>query len=286
MIIQYKSYALGRYADDKAYILNFVILVILLSYRHITYRMSGDHYYMLEFCYFGNAIMYAMIFFFPECQHLYLASFAFAAGPIGWALALVRCKFVLHSIDNLTSVFIHFTPMTLMWNLHWKTQYNDNKKWIFYDSRKDTLSWSFIGNYYFCSVSTYLVWCVLYYLIVFVIAKKRIAERNYNTLKTYYESQGGAEGRFLNRFGAKYSGLVYLGSHFTVFLFTATVGILCYFSFYLHCILVVAMSSACFWNGASYYMHYFSRKYEVNLAKLDEVEQKIEEGLQEAKKNA
>jgi len=78
---------------------------------------------MLEFCYYGNLIMYTFLFLSPQSQMLYYASFAFATGPLGWALPLVRCKFVLHSVDSLTSVFIHYTPLMLMWNLHWRTQY-------------------------------------------------------------------------------------------------------------------------------------------------------------------
>lgn len=48
-IIQYKSYALGRYADNEAYWLNLVILIGLYIWRNITYRMTGEHYYMFEF---------------------------------------------------------------------------------------------------------------------------------------------------------------------------------------------------------------------------------------------
>ena len=41
------------------------------------------------------------------------------------------------------------------------------------------------------------------------------------------------------------------------------------------------MSSTSIWNGASYYMDYFSKKYEINLSKLDKLKQKIDDDLSE-----
>lgn len=101
---------------------------------------------------------------------------------MGWALALVGCKFVLHSVDQLTSVFIHFTPMTLMWNLHWYTQYSKTKTWEFYDATQDTFSLQFLKEYFMAAVGAYLFWAVIYYIVMFVIAEKRIRERGYGKL--------------------------------------------------------------------------------------------------------
>jgi len=48
--------------------------------------------------------------------------------------------------------------------------------------------------------------------------------------------------------------------------------------------MMIGLSSTCFWNGATYYMDHFSKKYEVNLAKLDEMQKKVSEELGETKK--
>lgn len=273
--IQYKSYILGACPDNGVYLFNFMLLILLYTWRNITYRMTGDHYYMLEFCYYGNVVMYLMIFMFPESKWMYQAVFAFTTGPIAWALPLVQIKFILHSIDSLTSIFIHYTPMILMWNLHWRTQYSTTRDWALYDAKKDTFSIEFLKDYYKAGICQYLLWSFLYYMIVFVIAAKRIKSRNYATLMTYYSEKGGAETRFFNRFGPQYAGLMYLASHFGVFLVTSTIGLFSYFSFYFHSVFIIAMSSCCFWNGATYYMDYFSKKYESNLSKLDDLKEKI-----------
>ena len=282
--IQYKSFILGSYPDNGVYLFNFCLLAMLFIWRNITYRMSGDHYYMLEFCYYANVVMYIFLFFYPESRMLYYACFAFAAGPLAWALPLVKCKFVLHSIDSLTSVFIHYTPMLLMWNLHWRTQFSQNRGWALYDAQADTFSLEFLKNYYSAILVFYIAWAIVYYLIVYVVAAKRIRARNYATLMTYYQEKDGVENKFFNKFGARYAILMFLASHFLVCMLTSTIALLAYFNFWIHVALLVTMSSTCFWNGANYYMDYFSKKYEVNLAKLDELRDKINQELTESQK--
>lgn len=126
--------------------------------------------------------MYVYIFLFPENQSMYYIAFAFANGPMAWALPLTGNLFVLHSIDKLTSVFIHFTPLVLMWNLHWQTQYSEKKTWAFFDAKQDTLSFTFVGNYLMAAVAGYLIWAVTYYIIINFAAKKRIRDRGHGIL--------------------------------------------------------------------------------------------------------
>lgn len=284
IIIQYKSYALGRYPDYGVYLLNFILLILLYLWRNVTYRISKEHYYMFEFCYYGNLVMYFFIFLFPEWKMMYYASFAFWAGPIGWALALTGCSFVLHSVQQLTNCFIHFTPMILMWNLHWRTQYNENRGWNLYDAKKDTLTFSFIKDYYTSCLIVYLFWAVNYYILVFVILDKRIKERHYETIITYYTSRENAIGKYLKSFGENYSGLAYVITHFLVCQILFSISIVCYFSYYFHLFVIVLTSSVSFWNGASFYMDYFSKKYEINLAKLDKLHEKVGEDIINDKK--
>ena len=77
IVIQYKSFALGKYPDNGVYILNLALMIFLLIWRNVTFRIDKTHYYMFEFCYFANVVLYIFIFFFPENKTLYLASFAF-----------------------------------------------------------------------------------------------------------------------------------------------------------------------------------------------------------------
>ncbi|CAI2370863.1 unnamed protein product [Moneuplotes crassus] len=272
IMIQYKSFVLGMNPDNGVYILNLILLVLLLIWRNITYRLDNSHYYMMEFCYFANVILYTFIFFFPENRTLYLACFAFCCGPVGWALALVGCSFVIHNVNQLTSIFIHFTPMVLMMNLHWRTQYNEDRGWKLYDAKKDEFGWEFIKDYYKSAITVYLVWAVLYYLLVYVILKNRITERNYTTLANYHINKNSSVGKFIMKLGPNYQGLMYVGSHFLSVMVIFTVTLASYFNMWVNIVIMFLASSVSIWNGATFYMEYFSKKYEINLKKLEETE--------------
>jgi hypothetical protein len=282
--IQYKAYALGRYADNGVFLLNLVLLILLLVWRNFSYRFAKNHYYMFEFCYFANVILYVFIFFFPTSRFLYLGCFAICNGPVGWALALVGCSFVLHDISQLTNCFIHFTPMALMWSVHWKTQYSEDIGWDLYDAKQDTFSWQFVKDYYFSASMIYLMWVIPYYLFVFVILKKRIKERNYTTLVGYHIDRNTFVGKFVTKHGPKYQGILYCVSHFASCMIAVTVSMICFFSFYFNCLVMIVTSSVSFWNGATFYMDYFSKKYEINLKKLDELQTQVTKDLDNCEK--
>ena len=283
IVIQYKSFILGMSPDNWVYTFNFILLIVLLLWRNITYRIDNSHYYMLEFCYFANIVFYFFIFLFPESKTLYLASFAFCCGPVGWALALVGCSFVIHNINQLTSCFIHFTPMVLMMNLHWRTQYNEDRGWILYDAKQDTFGWTFVKDYFKSAVLVYLVWAVFYYVLVYVLLKNRIRERHYTTLATYHVDKKSSVGKYLLSLGPNFQGLMYVGTHFLCVFIIFSFTIICYFNMYVNIVIMFLSSSICFWNGATFYMDYFSKKYELNLQKLDELQDKVEEDLSPSK---
>jgi hypothetical protein len=165
--------------------------------------------------------------------------------------------------------------MILMWNIHWRTQYNEDRGWALYDAKKDTFSWQFVKDYYCAAIPIYLIWAVLYYVIVFILLKKRIKERNYDTLVAYHITRNTAVGKWVLKLGPGYAGLIYVASHFTAITVIFTVTIICYFSYYFNLMVIVLTSSVSFWNGATFYMDYFSKKYEANLAKLDELHEQV-----------
>jgi hypothetical protein len=242
--------------------------------------MVGDHYYLIEFCYFGNAMMYAFIFFFPESKAMYYGCYVLGSGAIGWALSLVGCKFVLHNVDFLTSVFIHMTPLTTMWNVHWKTSYNEELSWNLYDAKNDTFGVDFLLNYYGYAILFYVIWASAFYLVTFVIAKKRMEKRGYHNLYKMFMTKGkGFEYNFINKYGEKYTVPMYFVMHFLSFLVTSTIALPGFFFFSYSCVMMVYLCGSSFWNGATYYMDYFSKKYEVNLMKLDEIEKHINDEL-------
>lgn len=124
----------------------------------------------------------------------------------------------------------------------------------------------------FCiPLALYLLWVFLYSLKVFVISSKRIQERNYETMYIYYMNQAWAA-KILSSFGMKFAPLVFMSLHVTFFIISSVFAALAYSSFALHTCLLLTWIALSIWNGANFYMEYFSRKYEAGLKALEEIE--------------
>jgi hypothetical protein len=114
----------------------------------------------------------------------------------------------------------------------------------------------------------YLLWASLYSLKIFVCSAKKIKERNYETMYVYYIQQPWAE-RILYTFGRRFAPLVFMSLHVTFFVISSIFAILGYTSFYIHTAFLLMWITLSIWNGANFYMEYFSRKYESSLKALD-----------------
>lgn len=89
----------------------------LLSLRCYLYRQYKWHYFLLDFCYLVNALGFLVVLS-PLCrspvawQTLFLSS----SGPVLWAIVAWRNSLVFHSLDKVTSVYIHLFPALLAWS--------------------------------------------------------------------------------------------------------------------------------------------------------------------------
>ena len=81
---------------------------------------------------------------------------------------------------------------------------------------------------------------------------------------------------FLKNRDLSLSPLGFMCSHFLFFLASHLVSILQYHFFWLNTLFVVYYSVLSVWNGACFYMEYFSKKYELQLSELEKMQQTAE----------
>ena len=129
---------------------------------------------------------------------------------------------------------------------------------------------------YFISIfliplGVYLLWASLYSLKIFVCSAKKIKERNYETMFVYYIEQPWAY-KILNTFGIRFAPLVFMSLHVCFFIVCSVFAIIGYTSFYINTFFLCMWTTLSIWNGANFYMEYFSRKYEASLKALDKIE--------------
>lgn len=99
--------------------------VVLLSYRWYAYKKERNHYFLFDFCYFCNFLV-LLYLWLPEQVlgptvrgGLFSTCFAMANGPVLCAIVFWRNSLVPHSIDKMTSLFIHVSPTLALSGLKW-----------------------------------------------------------------------------------------------------------------------------------------------------------------------
>lgn len=64
-------------------------------------------------CYFVNILDLLWLWVFPESTVLFICCYLLTMGPLGSAIITWRNSLVFHSVDKVTSLFIH---MCVLWD--------------------------------------------------------------------------------------------------------------------------------------------------------------------------
>eukprot|EP00834_Sanchytrium_tribonematis_P000040 NODE_2_length_91304_cov_0.692462.p40 type:complete len:247 gc:universal NODE_2_length_91304_cov_0.692462:21032-21772(+) len=161
------AFLVGRYPllFPKIYIF---IVSTLISIRYYLYKKENYHYFLFDFCYILNGLLIFQILF--PTDFLFTVVFCLAHGPVGWATAIWKNAFVFHSIDKITSVYIHILPCVTIFVMTWCVE----------ERKAHENIWM---NYYFTlSMIVYSVWQTAYY---FFFEKKKEKIENGERVTSY-----------------------------------------------------------------------------------------------------
>lgn len=89
-------------------------LAYFMPIRAYTYHRKGYHYFLADLCYFVNFIELLSIWAFPRSKRLLISTYCLAYGNNAVAIAMWRNSLVFHSLDKVTSLFIHVMPPVAM----------------------------------------------------------------------------------------------------------------------------------------------------------------------------
>ncbi|GAB7358416.1 hypothetical protein MBLNU230_g2483t1 [Neophaeotheca triangularis] len=103
------GYLIGAF-PEYFHIWYTVQLAYFMPVRWYKYHKIGFHYFLADLCYFVNLLMVLSIWFFPQSKRLFIATYCLAMGNNAVAIAMWRNSLVFHSLDKVTSLFIHIMP--------------------------------------------------------------------------------------------------------------------------------------------------------------------------------
>ncbi|MCJ1478470.1 hypothetical protein MMC13_007150 [Lambiella insularis] len=85
-------------------------LLYFMPIRWYTYHKRGYHYFLADLCYFVNFLLLLTVWGFPQSKRLFISTYCLAYGNNAVAIAMWRNSMVFHSLDKVTSLFIHIMP--------------------------------------------------------------------------------------------------------------------------------------------------------------------------------
>jgi len=91
----------------------------LIIWRVYSYWQHQWQYFCLDFCYFGNTIIAIILWLFPGCPEMFAVQFSLAHGMLYLGAFSFYNSLVFHSVDKMTSTYIHTVPVLLTFGIRW-----------------------------------------------------------------------------------------------------------------------------------------------------------------------
>jgi hypothetical protein len=255
----------------------FVSLILpLMLKRYVDYKTNKWQYFLLDFCYLVNVTCFIQILL-PVSQYtdiIFQVNYLLANGPLAWAIVLWRNSLVFHSIDKVTSVYIHLFPILLSFCTRW---FNPNQTDISMD-RITILTYSIL---------LYVVWQICYFLKTEYFDKAKLDKDCTIQTSLRWLSNDTKNGmhrmvlKLLRRmnmmrpdesFNPKETKtkIIFIVFQFLFTLTTFTLVPFMYQSFMFNSLFLIFLTSVAIYNGANYYIEVFSVKYRQQMNKNGE----------------
>lgn len=241
--------------------------IAMLALRFTHYRWSRQHYYLLDWCYLANAMLMLHIWVYPTNLLLAKVTFAHSFGPLLWSILAFRNSIVYHSLDKMTSHFMHLYPACVCWTIRWHTA-DPLAAHLREAGPGVAAAWEggSLRDLVLLPMLPYMLWAVLYYLKVFVISSSKIQQRGYETLFQFStQSRRSLFGSVVLRFRPSLQPLVYMCLHLLLTLATMSLNQLWWRSYAANTAFLACIFAASAWSGATFYFDVFAARYLASL---------------------
>lgn len=277
-LIAAAGYIIGKY---PIYFPTFhtVVFCMLMPIRFYTYFKLGFQYYLADLCYYVNMLLMLFIWVFPHLRSLFISLFSLTFGTLAFAVITWRNSLVLHSIEKTTSSFIHVMPCITMFTLVHQTPVEYRNK--HYPATHKVENWNFVSGIIWTSVY-YTIWQVGYHYFITVRRSHEIAKGRVTSF-TYLKKKNSKSplGRFVNNL--PYAWMQVAAFTLIQFGYQILTMLPCpiwYRYKHLCAIFVTFIFSWSAYNGATYYIEVFGKRFEKEVkqlrSELNEMQSKLD----------
>ncbi|KAF2157090.1 hypothetical protein K461DRAFT_220215 [Myriangium duriaei CBS 260.36] len=251
-----------------------VQLLYFMPVRWYTYHKIGFHYFLADLCYFVNFLMVLCIWFFPNSKRLFISTFCLAFGNNAVAIAMWRNSLVFHSLDKVTSLFIHIMPcVTLHCIVHLLPEALLQEKFPAIHTIKTSSPSSpehySLGSMVIWATVPYFIWQISYHLLITVRRREKIASgrpTSFTWLRKSYAKN--PLGRFVLSLPEVLQEPAFMAIQYSYALLTMIPCPLWFWYRWASATFLMSVFTWATYNGATYYIDVFGRRMEKELEAL------------------
>uniref|UniRef100_A0A6U2ZWK0 Glycerophosphocholine acyltransferase 1 n=1 Tax=Lotharella globosa TaxID=91324 RepID=A0A6U2ZWK0_9EUKA len=234
-------------------------------------------YFLFDFCYFGNLVFTLVLLLAPTNTAFLQVCFVWANGPIGLAMITWRNSLVFHSLEKVTSFYIHGAPPLAMMLIRWFV-----KDTPMCDQGGCVLSWF---NWWVLSISGYLFWQVLQLVLTEIIGKTEIQTKGLQTSCRWIATHPKMPVHSISLKISRYFGImgkeekydhttwktkvIFISFQAVYTMLTLLPCKILFESFWANMVYLFVLYIYCVWNGARYYIHVFAERYTLQFRGVD-----------------
>ncbi|WVQ78433.1 hypothetical protein IAT38_000519 [Cryptococcus sp. DSM 104549] len=234
-----------------------------LPIRIYTYKRKAWHYFFL--CYFVNVLDLLWIWVFPSSSILFIASYLLTLGPLASAIITWRNSLVFHSLDKVTSIFIHIYPPIVLTVI----------RHVYPNAEARYPGLEHVGDYKWYSkiliaALPYILWQGAYYKFISLDRRSKIESgQRQNSFHYMLNDKRGPIGKALQGIRPEHRELWFIfGQLIYSIIFMIPPATLLINSPTASSIFLIIIFAVSAWNGATFYVEVFGRKFERELEKL------------------
>lgn len=243
-------------------------LMFLLPIRFWYYNRQNWQFYLADLCYYVNGLLVLYLWVWPQSQSLWISCFAFSYGSLAASVILWRNSLVLQSIDKTTSSFIHIMPPLVMYCI--KFRLNEAIKTQKFPGAHHVDKWNSVHSVVITTLA-YFVWQSAYHYFITVRKADKIKNGTITSFEFMRHRYAKTRlGKFVNGLPGPLPVLAFTLIQFTFQMVTMAPCPLYYMHEWLSVALLVTIFATASYNGASYYIEVYGKRFHKQLVKLQQ----------------
>ena len=263
------------------------LMSLLMIHRYIDYAAIKSELYLLDYCYFVNISVAIQVLFYPDNLLWFQANYVACLGPICIAIIVWNNSLVFHSLDKVTSFFLHTFPPIVMHLHRWKFIKNE----LPIDAQSSLPLYSNIV----LPMAFYALWQITYLFATEVILRNYLQDKSVViSVRALINDKKNLTIKMFKKVLTKHGVLdknkdvdpdspmgkaLFVCCQATYTIFTILHIKLIYANYYLTVLYIIVIFSVGVWNGASYYVEVFSTRYNLKFKKLENDDSTISRGI-------